>query len=313
MSSIIEFRNLTKKYGDFTAVDNISFSIEEGTLFAFLGPNGAGKSTAINIACTLLAKTSGSVTIGGFELSRADDSIRNLIGVVFQESLLDELLTVRENLQIRAGFYKLGKQGFIKRLDEISDVLGISGFLNKRYGLLSGGQKRRADIARALINTPRILFLDEPTTGLDPQTRVHVWETIKTLQKKTGMTVFLTTHYMEEAAAADFVTIIDHGTIVASGTPSDLRVRYSKDHLKVIPIDSEAFKEYLLQSKITHQQRAGSFEIPVENSLKALKIIKECESMIENFEVICGSMDDVFISITGKNIREEGEINGIDL
>ncbi len=307
MSAIIEVNGLSKKYGDFLAVNQISFSVEEGTLFAFLGPNGAGKSTTINIICTLLEKTAGEIFIKGHPLSKEDDEIRKLIGVVFQESLLDDLLTVKENIQVRASFYGIGRIELGKRLSEIAEILGISEFIDKKYGLLSGGQRRRADIARALINTPKILFLDEPTTGLDPQTRLHVWDTIKRLQQNKNMTVFFTTHYMEEATRADDVAIIDNGNIVAQGTPSELRVKYSSDHLRVIPKDTDGLNRYLQERELKSSQGVGYIDVLVENSMKALTILKDTEHLLENFEVIRGSMDDVFINITGKKIREGGE------
>lgn len=307
MQKVIEINGLTKKYGDFTAVDHISFQVEESSLFAFLGPNGAGKSTTINIICTLLSRTSGEISVGGHLLGREDDSIRNKIGVVFQESLLDDLLTVKENIRVRAGFYGISRNEFKKRFDEIAGVLGLDDYADKKYGKLSGGQRRRADIARALINVPKILILDEPTTGLDPQTRMQVWQTVRRLQKEKNMTVFLTTHYMEEAAMADDVAIIDHGRIVASGTPAELRARYSKDHLRLTGREDGPLLDFLHRGNIQFKQRAGYLEVPVQNSMSALEILKQAEPLIQNFEVIGGTMDDVFINITGREIREGGE------
>jgi multidrug/hemolysin transport system ATP-binding protein len=308
MSNVIEINGLTKKYGDFTAVDNISFAVKESSLFAFLGPNGAGKSTTINIICTLLARTAGDVTVGGHALGKEDDHIRNQIGVVFQDSLLDDLLTVRENIRVRAGFYGIDHDEFVKRFDEIAGTLGMDDYVDKKYGKLSGGQRRRADIARALINVPRILILDEPTTGLDPQTRRQVWQTVRGLQKEKQMTVFLTTHYMEEAAMADDVAIIDHGKIVATGTPAQLRAQYSRDHLRLTGKDDGVLLDFLGKQGIAYKQRAGYVEIHVEDSLSALAILKQAEPLLRNFEVIGGSMDDVFLNITGREIREGGEM-----
>jgi multidrug/hemolysin transport system ATP-binding protein len=289
------------------AVDQISFNVEESSLFAFLGPNGAGKSTTINIICTLLEKTAGEVKVGGHLLTRDNDDIRNQIGVVFQDSLLDNLLSVRENIQVRAGFYGIHHEEFQRRFNEIAGVLGIAEYADKKYGKLSGGQRRRADIARALINIPKILILDEPTTGLDPQTRLQVWETVRKLQKEKNMTVFLTTHYMEEAALADDVAIIDHGKIVASGTPTELRTKFSNDHLRMVAKEEFALLQFLQAEKIQYKKRTGYIEVPVQNSMKALEILKIAESLIQNFEVIGGTMDDVFINITGREIREGGE------
>lgn len=300
MDNIIEIKNLIKNYGNIVAVNDISFNVRRGSLFAFLGPNGAGKSTTINAICTTLEKTSGSIKVGDFEVGKENDQIRNMIGVVYQESILDKLLTVRENLQIRSTFYNLSKKEFNERLNEISDIVGIIDFLDRRYGELSGGQRRRADVARALINKPEILFLDEPTTGLDPQTRIKVWETIIQLQKETNMTIFLTTHYMEEAVVADEVVIIDDGKIVAQNTPDQLRLEYSYDRLRIIPKNMDQLVnvieyEYIIKNDV--------IEIQVDDSMQALSILKQYENEIISFEVLRGNMDDVFVNITGREIR----------
>jgi multidrug/hemolysin transport system ATP-binding protein len=300
MEYIIRVKDLVKKYGDNVAVDQVSFNVKRGHLFAFLGPNGAGKSTTINAICTTLRESSGQILVNGYEIGKNDEQIRNSIGVVFQESLLDSLLTVRENIRVRASFYKLTKEEFEAKLNEIKKEVGIEDFLDQRYGTLSGGQKRRADIARSLINEPKILFLDEPTTGLDPQTRLKVWEIIKKLQQEKHMTVFLTTHYMEEANEADDVVIIDHGKIVAQGTPNELRLNYSSDVLKVKVKDNNDFIKKL---KRDFFEIGDIIKIPVSNSLEALKILKEFETEITSFEVIRGNMDDVFVNITGRDIR----------
>lgn len=305
MSDIITIHSLSKNYEEIKAVDNISFSIKEGSFFAFLGPNGAGKSTTINILCTLLSMSSGQVVIDTHELGKEDKLIREKIGVVFQDSVLDPLLTVQENLETRASFYGLKGSEFKKRLNEIAQATGIKDILKRRYGKLSGGQRRRADIARALINTPKVLFLDEPTTGLDPHTRKSVWNTVKKLQEEKKVTVFLTTHYMEEAAEADDVAIIDNGKIVAQGSPAELRVKYSTDSLKVIPKNVDEYETYLNKGKIKFENDRNILIIPVENSLKALQILKSTESMVENFEVVRGNMDDVFLNIAGHRIEKE--------
>lgn len=301
---IIEVEGLAKQYGDLTAVDGIDFTVEDGSLFAFLGPNGAGKSTTINIICTLLAKTAGKVSVAGYEVGREDHKVRQEIGLVFQESILDELLTVKENIESRARFYGLSGPSLKKRLGMIAEVMGIGEILRRPYGHLSGGQRRRVDIARALVNTPKILFLDEPTTGLDPQTRIKVWDTVRYLQKEQHITVFLTTHYMEEAAAADDVAIIDKGRIVARGTPNELKDRYASDILRLYTGDLTSMQQTLRQMGITGEARSDAVFIQVKDSMKALEILKMVESKIEGFEVVKGSMDDVFIQITGKAIRE---------
>jgi multidrug/hemolysin transport system ATP-binding protein len=297
---IIEVNNLVKTYDKLTAVNNINFKVKKGNLFAFLGPNGAGKSTTINIICTTLEKTSGSIIIGGFEIGKENNKVRDIIGVVYQESILDDLLTVRENLCIRAAFYNITKSEFELRLAEISDVVGISDFIDRPYGKLSGGQKRRADVARSLINKPKILFLDEPTTGLDPQTRLKVWDILNKLRKEENMTIFFTTHYMEEASVADEVVIIDNGVIVAQNTPDQLRLNYSKDKLRIIPKNRDLFIESLSRDFVL---KNDIVEMKVKDSMEALQLLKEYESDIIAFEVIRGNMDDVFVNITGREIR----------
>lgn len=287
MNHIIEVDHLMKSYGTVKAVQDISFYVEEGGLFAFLGPNGAGKSTTINMICTFLRPDGGSVVVDGSRLGEDDKHIRENIGIVFQNSLLDDLLTVEENLFIRGSFYNLKGDALKKAVLKAAKATELMGFLRRPYGKLSGGQRRRADIARALIHTPRVLFLDEPTTGLDPQSRRSIWNTIKKLQAEQGMTVFLTTHYMEEAEDADYCIVVDDGEIAAKGTPSDLKGRYAKDKLRIL----------LAESGETINLKLGS-------TVEALEILKKYEGDIKEFTVEKGSMDDVFIGITGKEIRE---------
>ena len=304
MEKIIEVLGLKKSYRDVQAVRGIDFYVDAGTLFAFLGPNGAGKSTTIDVICTLLKPDEGEVTVNGHRLSKDDAKIRESIGVVFQDSILDGLLTVRENLNTRASFYGLNGEKRRQAVDRAARAAEAEAFLDRPYGKLSGGQRRRADIARALVNTPKILFLDEPTTGLDPQTRQSVWNTIRSLQIKEGVTVFLTTHYMEEAAGADYVAVIDKGVITAKGTPAELKDRYSSDHLKIKPKDLSALQAYLDGQHIAYEPVGGEVSIPLKRTLDALPILRGCEEMISVFEVLSGSMDDAFIAITGKGIRE---------
>ena len=258
---IIEITNLKKSYGSVEAVKGIDFYVEEGSLFAFLGPNGAGKSTTINMVCTLLKPDSGSVIINGLTLGRDDKKIRQNIGVVFQDNVLDPLLTVKENLYVRGSFYGINGNKLKNAVENAAKVTEIENILNRPYGKLSGGQKRRADIARALVNTPKILFLDEPTTGLDPQTRKSVWDTIKELQKNNGMTVFLTTHYMEEAASADYVAVIDNGLISAKGTPAELREKYSNDSLYLTPSSKDELERKLSEGKLYMNRWAGHIKL----------------------------------------------------
>ncbi len=302
--NIVEVSGLKKSYGRIEAVRGIDFSVPKGTLYAFLGPNGAGKSTTIDIMCTLLKPDGGSVSIDGNELGKSDMMIRNSIGVVFQDSVLDRLLTVRENVTTRGSFYGLSGQRLKAAAMSALSSAGVSDFADRSYGKLSGGQRRRADIARALVNTPKLLFLDEPTTGLDPQTRKSVWDTIRDMQKKSGMTVFLTTHYMEEASLADYVTIIDDGRISASGTPFELKAKYSLDSLRIRPENEEALKSTLNGKQIAFTVKNGIFTILLKRTTDAIPIIKECEDNIQNVEILSGTMDDVFLNITGKEIRE---------
>ena len=304
MGKIIEVNNLKKLYGQVEAVKGIDFYVEQGSLFAFLGPNGAGKSTTIDILCTLLQLDDGDVTINGFKLGKDDDKIRNQIGVVFQDSLLDNLLTVEENIMTRGSFYGIEKSKLKECTKKALEVAGATEFAKRPYGKLSGGQRRRADIARALVNSPKILFLDEPTTGLDPQTRKNVWRTIEKLQKEHGMTVFLTTHYMEEAANADYVVVIDNGMITAKGTPLELKEKFANDTLTIKPNDEGLFCSLMTQAGIPFTLSGGISKFTLSHTVEALPILHVCKDSIGSFEVTRGTMDDVFINITGKEIRE---------
>lgn len=301
---IIQVENLVKSYGDVKAVKDISFYVEEGKLFAFLGPNGAGKSTTINTICTFLKPDGGKVMVNGYELCKEDDQIRNSIGVVFQESLLDSLLTVEENLFLRGGFYGMGKQELKEAVKRVSKQVELGGFLRRPYGKLSGGQRRRADIARALLHTPKILFLDEPTTGLDPQTRKNVWDMIRKLQKDQGMTVFLTTHYMEEAEEADYCIVVDEGKIAARGTPFELKETYARDRLLLKEKNPGELLRELKRMQLPFERKAELFEIRLKNTMDALPVLNELQDKLLDFSVIKGTMDDVFIGITGKEMRE---------
>jgi len=299
MTFAIKVENLCKQYGEQQAVKGISFTVEQGTLFAFLGENGAGKSTTIEILCTLLKKSSGQVTINGFTLDASNDNadIRKSIGVVFQQSLLDERLTVRENILHRGKTYGLSKAQLTDNYQFVSTYLHLEDIEKKKYGTLSGGQKRRADIARALIHRPSILFLDEPTTGLDPQTRQFVWQAIKQLQRETNMTVFLTTHYMEEAAVAHQVTVLKQGKIVAQGTPDALKTKYAYDSMALVFQNAQEGVKFLEENAISYTENQGIYTIRLTSTLQALPLLKKAEPLIASFEVIKGSMDDVFLHI----------------
>lgn len=304
MEKIIEVSNLVKNYGEIRAVNDISFYVEKGKLFSFLGPNGAGKSTTINILCTLLDFDGGECTIDGFDLRRESQSIRQLTGIVFQDHVLDDLLTVRENLTVRAGLYTPDRGKIKAAVDEAIALTELDEIVNRRYGKLSGGQRRRADIARTLVQKPKILFLDEPTTGLDPQTRKYIWDTVKRLQAEREMTVFLTTHYMEEAAESDYVIVIDHGVIAAKGTPAELKTRYSSDTVRLYPSDEAMLRRVLSEMGLEYVISAGEFKIKLPDTLSALPILQRCRDCVSSFQVLQGTMDDAFIGITGKELRQ---------
>jgi len=309
MNNIIDVADFVKNYGKVEAVKGISFYVEEGKLFSFLGPNGAGKSTTIDTLCTLLDLDKGNITVDDYDLRKEASFVRQSIGVVFQNSVLDELLTVRENLYIRAGLYMKEKGEIKKVVNEVIDLISLEEFADRPYGKLSGGQRRRADIGAALIHRPKILFLDEPTTGLDPQTRLMIWETIKELQEKSGMTIFLTTHYMEEAVDSDYVIVIDYGEIVAKGTPFELKDQFSSDVLRITPNDEEKFLSRFIFAKAKTTLADVAFVgdevvIKLSEERDCLEILAHCKDYIERFRVSHGSMDDVFINITGKEIRQ---------
>lgn len=302
--NVIEVKNLIKSYGDVKAVKGISFEVKKGSIFAFLGRNGAGKSTTIDTLCTFLTKDSGNVKIAGYELGKQDDEIRKEIGIVFQDSLLDVLLTVEENLRLRAELYGLKGKELDDAVETAIKNAKVEEFRKRRYGKLSGGQRRRADIARALITNPKILFLDEPTTGLDPETRKEIWKSVKKLQKEKEMTIFLTTHYMEEANSADYVVIIEQGKIVEQGTPSYLKDVYSKNILKIATKEAEEIKKLLEEESIEYKYRDNIFNIIVENTKDSIQILEKAQKHIESFEVIKGTLDDAFIAICGKEISQ---------
>ena len=298
MTNAITVKNLTKKYDDFTAVNNISFDVEEGELFAFLGENGAGKSTTINILCTILDKTAGDVRVFGNELSKDDDKIRNLIGIVFQNSVLDKKLTVGENLMTRGAYYGLDKRQIKERLEPYMDDFEIGEIWNRKYEKLSGGQRRRVDIVRALINDPKILFLDEPTTGLDPKSRKIVWDHIRKLKNEKQLTIFLTTHYMEETADADEVKILEHGNIIASGTPAELKTRYASSKLVWYTGRSDRAEDII--KGYDHSYDADHYNIKFTGSIT--DFLYRNSKVLTDYEVIKGTMDDVFLNLTGREM-----------
>lgn len=304
MDRIIEVQDLRKSFGDVHAVNGIDFYVEKGSLFAFLGPNGAGKSTTIDMISTQLKPDAGRIDVGGYILGKDDNAIRRKIGIVFQDSVLDPLLTVKENLVLRGNLYGMPKEQLKNAVKAAAQTADVMDFYHRPYGKLSGGQRRRADIARALVNTPEILFLDEPTTGLDPQTRHKVWDTISHLQKESNMTIFLTTHYMEEAARADYITIMDHGKILAKGTPAELKEQYTRDILRMTPKNAEALEKCLMESGIAFEKTGGDFMVRLDHTIDALDIVNHCRNEVSGLEVRRGTMDDVFLNITGSEVRD---------
>jgi multidrug/hemolysin transport system ATP-binding protein len=295
----ISVKNLTKRYGRVTAVDDISFEVPAGSVFAFVGTNGAGKSTTISCLTTVAPFDHGEVVVAGHDVRTDGDAVRGTIGVVFQESLLDPLLTARENLATRARFYSSDKKAIDARIAELSTLIGLDEFLGRRYGTFSGGERRRVDIARALVQTPSIIFLDEPTAGLDPQSRAQVWSTIQELRDRAGLTVFLTTHYMEETEEADRVCLIDHGRIVAQGTPAELRAKHSRSVLTVTTRDRAALASIAAKSKRVLEGTGDVVRIAVDTADEARAMLAAHGDGVADFEFRHGTMDDVFLALTG--------------
>lgn len=294
--NVIQINRLTKKYGDFTAVDNISFNVNKGELIGFLGVNGAGKSTTINMMSTLLKPTNGNISICGLDIKKDISNVRRKIGIVYQDNVLDDLLTVKENLMCRGILHGADKNSAEKKLKELVRIFSLNEILKKKYRTLSGGQKRRCEIAAALMHTPDVLILDEPTTGLDPSARKDVWNTIEQLRHTTDMTVFLTTHYMEEAAEADRIIIINKGKIIAQGAPYELKEKFASDYLKIY---CAHLKKELIINKINvseYENTNYGIKIPIASSKEALDILNLIREDLDSFELIQGTLDDVFIN-----------------
>lgn len=304
MENIIEVKNLKKYFGEIKAVDDISFSVEKGSLFAFLGLNGAGKSTTINIICGDLQKDFGEVLVSDKDVDSDIKSIKPMLGVVYQDSILDKFLTVKDNLECRATLYGLTKQEFDNRLNKIDELFKIKELLNRPVGKLSGGQRRRVDIARAILHNPSILILDEPTTGLDPQTRKMVWSAVEKLRKENNITVFLTTHYMEEVTDADNVVILDAGKIVAMGSPLELKTRFTGDYIRLYNVSENEVKKL----NVPYKKQPECFVIEVKNSKEATNLIVKNSELFNDYEIVKGKMDDVFLAVTGKSLIQ-GEDN----
>ena len=299
MNDIIKIDHLCKNFGDVKAVQDLCFRVKEGELFAFLGVNGAGKSTTINIMCGQLSKDSGSVVIDDANLDKNLNHIKGTLGVVFQNSVLDSALSVYDNLQSRAALYGITGAAFKERLSDLTKLLDFENLLKRTVGKLSGGQRRRIDIARALINKPKILILDEPTTGLDPQTRKTLWNVISDLRKNENMTVFLTTHYMEEAAEADYVVILDSGKISAEGTPLELKNTYTGDFITLYGVDEATVKTL----GVEYEQIRDAYRLSVPNTAKATELITKHPDIFSDYEITKGKMDDVFLNVTGKKLE----------
>ena len=300
---VIEIKNLHKTFKEVKAVDDLSFSVREGELFAFLGVNGAGKSTTINIISGILSKDSGTVKVCGEDIDVHPDVIKSKIGIVFQGSVLDKRLSAYDNLKSRAALYGIFGAQFKRRLEELDSLLGLKDILKRPLTKLSGGQKRRVDIARALLHNPDLLILDEPTTGLDPQTRQTVWNMIERLRKERGLTVFLTTHYMEEAAVADYVIILDGGKKVAEGTPHDLKTQYANDFIRIYSNLDKAEKIFTKLGCPVKRER-DFMEVEIAHTSEVTKYMTQYPDVFIDFEVLKGNMDNVFLKVTGKNIKE---------
>lgn len=303
MEDIISIERINKSFGEIHAVRDLSFRVREGELFAFLGVNGAGKSTTINIMCGQLSKDSGSVLIGGHDLDKDTEIIKREFGVVFQSSALDFALSVTDNLESRAALYGIVGAAFRKRLSELAGMLEFEDLLKRPVGKLSGGQRRRIDIARALFHRPRILILDEPTTGLDPQTRKTLWNVVSGLRRNENLTVFLTTHYMEEAAEADYVVIIDNGSISAEGTPLSLKNAYTGDYITLYGVSEEDVKGL----GVEYEKLREGYRIFVPDTAAATRLILKYPHLFDDYEITKGKMDDVFLAATGKTLTGGAE------
>lgn len=298
MSNIIQIDHLSKSFGEVKAVQDLSFRVKEGELFAFLGINGAGKSTTINIMCGQLSKDSGNVLIDGYDFDKDIDIVKRELGVVFQSSVLDSALSVYDNLESRAALYGITGTEFRERIAELAKILDFKDLLKRTVGKLSGGQRRRIDIARALFHKPKILILDEPTTGLDPQTRRTLWNVISSFRKNENMTVFLTTHYMEEAAEADYVVIIDSGKISAEGTPLELKNTYTGDYITIYGANEDTIREL----DVEYEQIRNGYRLSVPNTKAATDLIIHNPQLFNDYEITKGKMDDVFLAVTGKTL-----------
>lgn len=301
VENMIEINHLNKHFGMVKAVNDLSFRVKKGELFAFLGVNGAGKSTTISMICGQLVADGGEIRVNGWDVNTSGHKIKEMTGVVFQDSVLDKPLTARENLKSRAALYGITGKAFEARLQELISIFELQEFIDRPVGKLSGGQRRRVDIARALIHKPQLLILDEPTTGLDPQTRKNIWSIIESLREDEGLTVLLTTHYMEEAASASYIVMIDHGCIAAEGTPYELKNQYVKDYLSIYGVS----KEEVESLGMAYEEIRDGYKIAIASPLVATDLILNHASVFRDYEIVKGGMDDVFITVTGKKLGGE--------
>ena len=304
MGNIIEVLDFVKKYNNFTAVDNVSFNVEEGSIFALLGPNGAGKSTTINTLCTIFDKTSGTLSIDGKDVTHSKEAVRSVIGVVFQESTLDNKMTVMENLDMHCRFYRVPRKEALERIKFVLNLVDLSEWEKAMVSSLSGGMKRRVEIARSLLHYPKVLFLDEPTSGLDPQTRAHIWDYIVKLQKEKNITIFLTTHYMDEAEICNKVAIMDGGKIVALDSPYHLKKQYTKDKAHITAFDGATLETLLDERGFVYRKKSDYYSIDVDDLKKLMDILSIQKENIADLEIKKGTLNDVFLKITGKDIRK---------
>ena len=305
MEEVLKITNVSKNFGKVKAVNNISFKVKKGEMFAYLGVNGAGKSTTISMICGTLKKDSGSILVCGEDIEKDSNYIKNKIGVVFQNSVLDQTLSVYENLKYRASLYNITGNEFKKRFEELSKMFELNEIKSQKIKTLSGGQRRRVDIARAIIHNPEFLILDEPTTGLDPNTRKKLWNIIRDLREQNGMTVFLTTHYMEEAADADFIIIIEKGKIITEGTPLDLKNKYAKDTITIYNVEEND----VMKLKLPYTKIRDGFRLEVDNTSIATDLIIKNKDIFKDYEIIKGKMDDVFLNATGNELEALNEKN----
>lgn len=312
MRNIIEAKGLTKYYGSKPAIDHIDFQVKEGEIFGFLGPNGAGKSTTINILCTIIGRTAGEVYINGLDLYQEQDEVRKNIGIIFQEKTLDEKLTAGENLLIHGRLYRMPENQINSRIDQVLAVVELNERKNELVSTFSGGMKRRLEIARGLMHYPKVLFLDEPTTGLDPQTRARIWDYLLTLKKEHQMTLFLTTHYMDEAEICEKIAIIDHGKIVAYGSPLELKEELAVSMVRFKP-ENVAMAQRYLNDRYRHEAKivnSDKIEVQIREipTPFVVEFIKKYDGQLKELEIIRPTLNDVFINITGRDIREKRRV-----